>query len=85
MAESIMIEMTKKGMDRQEAHEIVRVASMEALAEKRALSEVLGTHARVLELLTPAEIGELLNPDNYIGTAVRQVEQVIRKLRPVTL
>ena len=42
MAESIMIELTKKGMDRQEAHEIVRVASMEALAEKRALCRSAG-------------------------------------------
>ena len=58
--------------------------SMEALAGKRALAEVLGNHPKVLELLTPAEIGELLNPDNYIGTAVRQVEQVIKKLRPMT-
>jgi len=85
MAESVMIELTKKGMDRQEAHEIVRITSMEALAGKRALAEVLGNQSKVLELLTPGEISDLLNPDNYTGTAVRQVELVIKKLRPMTL
>jgi adenylosuccinate lyase len=84
MAESVMIELTKRGMDRQDAHEIIRTASMEALAGKLALSEVLANNSKVLDLLTPGEIGELLNPDNYIGTAVRQVEQVIKKLRPMT-
>jgi adenylosuccinate lyase len=72
-------------MDRQDAHEIVRITSMEALAGKRALAEVLGNQSKVLELLTPGEIGDLLNPDNYIGTAVRQVELVIKKLHPMTL
>ncbi|MEI6841583.1 MAG: adenylosuccinate lyase, partial [Methanomicrobiales archaeon] len=66
MAESVMIELTKKGMDRQEAHEIVRVTSMEALAGKRALAVVLANRPEVSRLLTPEEIGELLNPDNYI-------------------
>jgi adenylosuccinate lyase len=84
MAESVMIELTKKGMDRQEAHEIVRIASMDALAGKRALAEILDNHSKVSGLLTPGEIGELLNPDNYIGTAVRQVERVIKKLSPLT-
>lgn len=84
MAESVMIELTKKGMDRQEAHEIVRISSMDALAGKRPLAEVLGNHSEVQGLLTPGEIEDLLNPDNYIGTAVRQVERVIEKLRPIT-
>ena len=84
MAESVMIELTKKGMDRQEAHEIVRVTSMEALAGKRALAVVLANRPEVSGLLTPEEIGGLLNPDNYIGTAVRQVERLIKKLTPLT-
>ncbi len=85
MAESVMIELTKKGMDRQDAHEIVRMTSMDALAGKHPLAEVLGNHSSVTVLLTKQEIDELLNPDNYIGTAVQQVELVIEKLHPMTL
>jgi adenylosuccinate lyase len=84
MAESIMIELTKKGMDRQEAHEIVRTTSMEALAGKRALAEVLAENPSVTRLLSSGEIEGLLNPDNYVGTAVLQVERVIQKLSPMT-
>jgi adenylosuccinate lyase len=85
MAESVMIELTKRGMDRQDAHEIVRITSMEALEGKRPLSEVLGNRQEVLKLLSHREIEDLLNPDNYIGTAVMQVENVIKKLRPMTV
>jgi adenylosuccinate lyase len=83
MAESVMIELTRKGMDRQDAHEHIRVASMKALEIKKPLSEVLSHDRAVMGLLTAGEIEELLNPDNYIGTAVRQVELVIGKLGPV--
>jgi len=84
MAESVMIELTKTGMDRQDAHETVRVASMKALEENRPLSEVISEYPRVTALCTKERIEELLEPDNYIGTAVWQVEMIIRKLTPVT-
>lgn len=84
MAESVMIELTKTGMDRQDAHETVRVASMKALEENRPLSEVISEYTRVTALCTKERIEELLEPDNYIGTAVWQVEMLIRKLTPVT-
>jgi adenylosuccinate lyase len=83
MAESVMIELTRKGMDRQDAHEHVRVASMKALETKKPLSEVLSDDPAVMALLQPLEIADLLDPDRYIGTAVRQVEMVIRKLGKV--
>ncbi|MCK4269031.1 MAG: adenylosuccinate lyase [Methanogenium sp.] len=84
MAESVMIELTKIGMDRQDAHETVRVASMKALEENRPLSEVISEYPGVTALCTKERIEELLEPDNYIGTAVWQVEMIIRKLTQVT-
>ena len=84
MAESVMIELTKRGMDRQDAHERVRVASMTALEDKRPVAEVFAEDDAVAALLTTDEITALLNPDNYIGTAVVQVERLEAKLRPLT-
>jgi len=84
MAEAVMIELTKTGMDRQDAHETVRVASMKALEENRPLSEVISEYPQVAALCTKERIEELLEPDNYTGTAVWQVEMIIRKLTPVT-
>ena len=83
MAESVMIDVTRKGMNRQDAHERIRIASMQALVEERALADVLGTDPEVLRYCSRADIAGLLNPDSYIGTSVRQVDRVIEKLTPL--
>jgi len=41
MAESVMIELTRRGMNRQDAHERIRMASMQALIEELPLAEIL--------------------------------------------
>lgn len=83
MAESVMIELTKKGMNRQDSHERIRVASMQALAEECPLADVLAMDPEVLRYCSTTDIAALLNPDTYIGTAVQQVERVIEKLSPL--
>jgi adenylosuccinate lyase len=83
MAESVMIELTKRGMARQEAHEIIRVKSMEALAAKKSLADLLGETSGVTKILSPGEIEDLLNPDQYLGTSVLQVDRVVAKLAPL--
>ena len=82
LAESVMIELTKRGMSRQDAHEAMRTASMQALAEDRDLARVLGERPEVTAFVSRAELNALLDPDAYIGTAVLQVERLIEKLRP---
>ena len=83
MAESVMIELTRRGMNRQDSHERIRLASMQALAEGRPLADVLATDPEVIRYCSKADIAALLSPDAYIGTAVRQVERVIEKLSPL--
>jgi adenylosuccinate lyase len=80
MAESVMIALAGKGMDRQEAHELVRVASMKALSEKKPLAEILAADPAVARCISRKEMGDLLSPDHYIGTAVKQVERLHGKL-----
>jgi adenylosuccinate lyase len=80
MAESVMVGLARKGMDRQEAHELVRLASMEALGKRIPLEESLAHTTKVTACLSPGEIHVLLDPDRYIGTAVRQVERLENKL-----
>jgi adenylosuccinate lyase len=85
MAESVMIELTKKGMSRQDAHERVRLASMQALAENRPLAMVLAADSKVMQYCSKQDLERLLSPDAYIGTAVEQVEHVIGKLMPMCI
>jgi adenylosuccinate lyase len=83
MAESVMIELTKRGMNRQDSHERIRMASMQALAENRPLADVLGADPEIVRYCSKSDIAALLNPDTYIGTSVMQVERVIEKLSPL--
>ncbi|MDD1672326.1 MAG: adenylosuccinate lyase, partial [Methanomicrobiales archaeon] len=83
MAEAVMIELTRRGMSRQDAHERVRIASMQAFEEGRHLADVLVTDHAIAAHCTRDELVTLLDPDQYIGTAVQQVEAVIRKLSPL--
>ncbi len=82
LAESVMIELTKRGMKRQDAHEIIREASMEALAAKMPLADILAVKPQITAYVSAKEIGRLLQPETYAGLAGVQVEILIRKLAP---
>ncbi len=83
MAESVMVELAKRGVGRQKAHEIMRSSSMKAVEEGMTLAEVLAQEETVIEHLSPEEIERLLDPHRYIGTAVEQVDRLLLKLAPL--
>lgn len=85
MAENVMVELAKKGVGRQQAHEIMRQSSMTAFEEKRELKDVLQENDTVTGYLKPEEISALLDPHQYIGTAVLQVERLNEKLQKLYL
>lgn len=74
MAERLMIALTKKGMGRQEAHEMVRELAHKAFGEKRHLKEL------VIEkkLLQGEEADEVFDYAGYIGEAERIVEEATK-------
>jgi adenylosuccinate lyase len=82
MAENVMVELAKRGVGRQQAHEIMRLSSMKAFEEGRELADVLMEQKVVTDNLLPLEIKNLLDPHVYIGTAVQQVERLSEKLQP---
>ncbi len=81
MGEAIMIELSKKGIGRQEAHEIVRQCAMLAREEGIHMKDALLRNEIVSKYITEGEVIRVMNPDNYIGTAVEQVESLVRKLK----
>jgi len=81
MAENVMVELAKKGVGRQQAHEIMRQCSMQAFEERRELADVLLQHPVVTRHLCASEIHSLLDPHQYIGTSVQQVEKLYEKLQ----
>ncbi len=81
MGEAIMIELSKKGVGRQEAHEIVRECAMSARETGIHMKDVLIENKTVSKYLSEKDIVTIMNPDNYIGTAVIQVESLVAKLK----
>lgn len=79
MSEAVMIALAKKGVDRQEAHELLRKLAIKSEVEGRSFREVLLEDKFVCENLSEREVDHALNPRNYLGTAVRQVEFVAGK------
>ena len=79
MSEALMLALTRKGMSRQEAHEIVRRLAIKSADEKRPFKDVIMEDDRVTSLLSMEEIEEALDPERYLGTAVKQVELAIKK------
>jgi len=79
MAEAVMITLTRKGMDRQKAHELLRRLAIKSVSERKPFKEILVNDEKIRSLLTEKEIDYALNPRNYLGTAVKQVEAAIKK------
>ncbi len=80
LTERVMLEFVKKGMGRQRAHEMMRRLAMECWEEKRSLREVMLEDEEARGLATEAELDDWLRPENYIGTAIQQVERVVQTL-----
>jgi adenylosuccinate lyase len=74
LSEAVMMALTRKGVNRQEAHELLRKLTIKSELEKRHFKEILVEDKFVRSKLSEKEIGEALNPKNYLGTAVEQAE-----------
>ena len=75
MSEAVMMALTKKSVNRQEAHELLRKLTIQSALEKRDFKQVLLQDKFVSSKLSEKEIDEALNPKNYLGTAVKQAEK----------
>ena len=80
-SEEIMIELVKKGIGRQEAHELLRKCGIRSRAEGKHLRDVIIEEPSLSKLISQKELDEWFNPKNYLGTAVEQVERVIKLLK----
>jgi adenylosuccinate lyase len=79
MSEAVMIALTKKGMNRQTAHELLRKLTIQSEAEGRSMRDLLQAEKKVNGKLTKKEIGVTLNPRKYLGTAFKQVDLSVKR------
>lgn len=83
--EAVMMEAVRAGGNRQELHESIREAAMEAWAalargEDNPLAQRLAGDAALTALIDPAEIRRLLDPGKHVGTAPKRARSLADKL-----
>lgn len=79
MSEAVMIALVRKGMNRQEAHELLRKLAIKSEAEDQSFREILLGEKTVTRMLSEDEIDGALNPKDYLGTATKQVDLAINR------
>jgi adenylosuccinate lyase len=81
MSESVMIQLVKRGVGRQEAHELIRNIALISESENQHFLEALLENETVISKMTRKEVEEALKPENYLGTAIKQIENILASLK----
>ena len=81
MAEKIMLALVDSGMPRDEAHEVLRSASMKALESGRNLKEVCGEDSRISDVFDNNELSRLFSPASHLGVSEDIVENAVSLAR----
>lgn len=86
--ENIIMEAVKRGGNRQELHEEIRVLSMQSAEQVKKFGKQNDLIERMYQSkiinMTKEEIDETINPSNYIGRAPQQVEEFYNEtIKPI--
>lgn len=83
MAEAVMIELTLRGMNRQDAHAMLRKCSAASIQSGEPLINVLACEPGVTKYITKSELEKLLDPRQYLGSVATTVDKVVKELEPL--
>ncbi|MEC9393658.1 MAG: adenylosuccinate lyase [Candidatus Thermoplasmatota archaeon] len=81
MAEKIMLALVDTGIHRDEAHEILRAASMAAVAENRHLRDVCDEDEVVSSTFSSEQLDNLFDPSSHLGVSSEIVDESIALAR----
>jgi len=79
MVEAVIMALVKKGMPRQEAHELMRRLSITCRKKNMDLKNGLKKEALVMKILDEKEIDHILDPRNYLGHVQEKINEYIAK------
>ena len=81
MAEKVMIELVDAGVPRDEAHEVLRAASFEAVANKEELIDVCSRTPTISAAFSAEELEAMFNPLNHVGVSGELVDEAVALAR----
>jgi len=81
MAEKIMIELVDAGVARDEAHEVMRAASFEAVANKEELIDVCSRTPAIAAAFSAEELEAMFNPLSHVGVSGEIVDEAVALAR----
>ena len=81
MAEKVMIELVEHGIPRDEAHEILRSASFEAVDKKIELIDVCSRTPEITAAFSAEELESMFEPMNHIGVSGEIVDECVKLAR----
>lgn len=77
MSEAVMLALVSKGLGRQDAHELVRKASLEAERKGLGLREALRGSKAVAAVMTAQELDQVMDYSSYLGSAPEMVDRTV--------
>ena len=81
MAEKVMIELVEHGIARDEAHEILRSASFEAVDKKIELIDVCSRTPEISAAFSIEELEAMFDPVNHLGDSGEIVDECVKIAR----
>jgi len=81
MAEKVMLELVDRGIARDDAHEMMRRASMEALSSNEGLEAVCARDNDISDVFDSAELSNLFQPEGHLGHSGRIVDEAVARAR----
>mgnify|MGYP000170682474 FL=1 len=81
MAEKVMIELVDHGVSRDDAHEILRSASFEAVDKKIELIDVCSRTPEIAAAFSAEQLEAMFDPMNHIGVAGEIVDEAVELAR----
>ena len=81
MAEKVMLALVDRGVARDEAHEMLREASMVALSSGDTLEAVCAKDSGISDIFDSAELSDLFRPEGHLGHSGRIVDEAVARAR----
>lgn len=84
MAERLMLALVDSGMPRDEAHEVLREASMEAMDHSMHLKDVCSKSDSISSIFDDEQLDDLFDPRGHLGVSGELVDNAVSIARKMT-